>query len=181
MKPLFTLLPHNLPVFLRKRILLELFRASADAFKCPAPAVKHRSYENCLRTYAVFTSEQAERALRDGRDIDEVKTRLFQNAYPLGAKLRKWTGARTLGDVMELGQILYKAIGVKIEGNRQGHVTVKHCYYSHFYSAQGCALISALDDGLFSGLSGGSRLTFSERITEGREYCRAKLLMAEKV
>ena len=177
---LVKMLPHELPVFLRKRILLELFRASADAFECPAPAVKHLSYEECLRTYAVFTQEQAEKALRGGRDIEAVKTRLFQNAFPLGAKLRKWTRTRSLGDVMELGQILYKAIGVKIEGDRQGNVTVSQCYFSQFYSAQGCALISALDDGIFSGLSGGSGIMFSERITEGRTYCKAKLLMMER-
>ena len=178
---LIKIFPYVLPAFLRKRILVELFTATADAFNCPAPDVKHLSYEDCLRTYAVFTREESEKTLLEERDIEAVKTRLFQNAYPLGEKLRKWTGARTLGDVMDLGQILYKAIGVEIESDPQGDVTVRHCYYSQFYSAQGCALISSLDEGVFSGLSGGCKLTFSERITQGEPYCKAKLMMAEKV
>jgi hypothetical protein len=30
---------------------------------------------------------------------------------------------------MELGQILYRAIGVEIQGEPQGDVTVKRCYF----------------------------------------------------
>jgi hypothetical protein len=84
-------------------------------------------------------------------------------------------------EVMALGQILYRAIGVEIQGDSQGDLIVKRCYFSQFYSGPVCDLISALDDGVFSGLSGGGRLAFSERLTEGRECCRAKLqLEAER-
>ena len=86
----------------------------------------------------------------------------------------------TMEEVMALGQILYRAIGVEIQGDAQGSVTVQHCYFSRFYSGQVCDLISALDDGVFSGLSGGGRLVFSERITEGRDFCRAKLILGCK-
>jgi len=58
-------------------------------------------------------------------------------------------------------------------------VTVKRCYFSQFYSGSVCDLISALDDGVFSGLSGGGRLVFSERLTEGNACCRAKLRLGE--
>ena len=80
-----------------------------------------------------------------------------------------------LGDVMELGQICYRAIGVEMQGDAEGNVTVNGCYFSQFYSGPVCDVISALDDGIFSGLLGGGRLAFSERITEGRPYCRAEL------
>jgi hypothetical protein len=175
MNILLKILPHNLPAFIREEILAELFEATADAFECPAPAHDHLSYDECLRTYALFTREQAEKALRAGRDIPAIKTRLYQNAFPLGEKLRKWFGVDMMEEVMELGQILYRAIGVEIQGDIQGDVTVKRCYFSQFYSGPVCDLISALDDGVFSGLSGGGRLAFSERLTEGKECCRAKL------
>jgi hypothetical protein len=165
----------TLPAFVRKEILAELFEATADGFECPAPAHDHLSYDVSLRKYALFTEERAERALQARRDIPAIKTRLYQNAYPLGAKLRRWFAVHTMQEVMELGQILYRAIGVEIQGDTQGNVTVKRCYFSQFYSAPVCDLISALDDGVFSGLSGGGRLTFSERLTEGRGCCRAKL------
>jgi hypothetical protein len=175
MNVLLRLLPHNLPAFVREAILTELLEATADAFGCPAPALDHLSYDECLRTYALFTREQADKALQSGRDVPALKTQLYQNAYPLGGKLRRWFGVDTTADVMELGQILYQAIGVEIQGDTQGNVTVRRCYFSQFYSGPVCDLISALDDGVFSGLSGGSRLVFSERLTEGRECCRAKL------
>ena len=180
MNILSKILPHNLPVFIREEILAELFEATADAFKCPAPVHDHLSYDECLRTYALFTREQAERALQAGRDVSAIKTQLYQNAYPLGAKLRKWFGIDTMEEVMELGQILYRAIGIEIQGDAQGDVTVRRCYFSQFYSGPVCDLISALDDGVFSGLSDGGRLTFSERLTERRECCRAKLQLRKE-
>jgi hypothetical protein len=175
MNILLEIIPHNLPAFIREEILARLFEATADAFECPAPALGHLSYDERLRTYALFTREQADNALQAGRDIPAIKTQLYQNAYPLSAKLRKWFGVDSIEDVMELGQILYRAIGVEIQGDTQGNVAVKRCYFSQFYSGPVCDLISALDDGVFSGLSGGGRLVFSERLTEGSECCRAKL------
>ncbi len=173
--PLLKILPHNLPAFIREEILSELFEATAGAFECPAPAHHHLSYDECLRAYALFTNEQAEKALQAGRDLTALKRRLYQNAYPLGEKLRKWLGVDEMEEVMALGQILYRAIGVEIQGDAQGDVTVNHCSFSQFYSGRVCDLISALDDGVFSGLSGGGRLVFSERLTEGRVFCKAKL------
>jgi len=181
MNVLLRILPHNLPVFIREQILAELFEATADAFACPVPTFDHLSFDECLRAYALFTREQAEKVLLSGRDIPAIKTRLYQNAYPLGGKLHNWFGADTMEEVMELGQILYRAIGVEIKGDTQGELTVKRCYFSQFYSGPVCDLISALDDGVFACLSGGGRLVFSERLTEGRECCRAKLqLKAER-
>jgi hypothetical protein len=169
------ILPHKLPLLIRKEILAELFEATADAFENPMPALDHLTYDARLRTYAQFTSEQAEKALISGRDIPAIKARLYQNAYVLGEKICKWFTIDSMEEVMQLGQALYRAIGIEIDSNSQGEVTVKHCYFSQFYSSPICGLISALDDGIFSGLSGNSRLVFLERITEGRECCRAKL------
>ena len=175
MKLLSRVLPHNLPAFVRGKLLAELVEATADAFECPAPTLDHLAYDDRLRSYALFSREQAEKALSSGRNILAIKTHLYQNAYPLGARLRKWFGVDTMADVMELGQICYHAIGVEIQGDAHGNVTVRGCYFSQFYSGPVCDLISALDDGVFSGLLGGGRLAFSERITEGRRYCRAEL------
>ncbi len=175
MNILLRILPHHLPAFIRAEILSALFAATAEAFGCPAPAHEHLSYDECLRAYALFTSQQAEMALREGRDTAAIKARLYQNACPLGEKLRRWFGIHEMGEVMEIGHILYQAIGVDFQGDGEGEVTVRGCYFSQFYSAAACDLISALDDGVFSGLSGGGRLSFSQRITEGSPCCRATL------
>ena len=175
MNILVKFLPHQLPAFVRKGILAELSAATADAFACPAPALAHLSCDECLQTYARFTTAQAERVLQSGSDLPVVKARLYRNAYPLGRKLRRWVGVATTAEVMALGQILYRAIGVDMQGDAGGSVTVQRCYYSQSYSAPVCDLISALDDGVFAGLSGGSRLSFSQRLTEGYPCCRARL------
>ncbi len=177
---LLKILPHNLPEFIRAEILGALFEATADAFGCAVPSHEHLSYDECLRAYALFTSQQAEVALQEGCDRTVLKARLYHNAYPLGEKLRRWFGIDEVGEVMEIGHILYQAIGVDFAGDAQGQVTVSRCYFSQFYSPAACDLISALDDGVFSGLSLGGRLTFSQRITEGEIYCKAKLWSGSK-
>lgn len=180
MNLLINLLPHNLPAFTREEILAELFQATADGFRCPVPAIDHLSFDETLGAYALFTREQAEKALQSRRSIPALKTRLYRKAYPLGAKIRELLHVDTMDEVMELGQILYQAIGVEIEGDPQGNILVKRCYFCQFYTSPVCDLISALDDGIFSGLSGGGRLSFSERITEGKPYCRARLSSREE-
>jgi hypothetical protein len=177
MNLLFKPLPQNLPAFIRSIILAELFKATAEAFGCAQPELDRLSYDERLRAYARFTRQQAETVLLSGEDIQAVKERLYQRIYPLGEKLRKWFGIHTMEDVMEMGQTLYRAIEIDLQGNAAGEITVKSCYFSQFYSCQVCDLISALDDGLFAGLSGGARLTFSDRITDGSCCCRAKLLV----
>src|SRR5512146_1791883 len=107
MNLLLSIVPHHLPTFICEEILDELFAATADAFGCPAPAHDHLPYDERLRAYALFTSQQAAKALQDGQDIAALKARLYQNAYPLGAKLHKWLGVDTLAEVMGMGQILY--------------------------------------------------------------------------
>jgi hypothetical protein len=175
MNVLLKVLPHRLPVYLRNAILAQLFAATADAFACPSPAFRHLAYNERLLAYARFTREQAEKAFEPGHDIETIKTRLYQNAYPLGGRLRKWLGIHTMEEVMAFGQILYRATGVEMQGDAHGEMLVKRCYFSNFYSGRVCGLISALDDGVFAGLSGGSRLAFSQRLTEGGEFCRARL------
>lgn len=177
MNILLKLLPHDLPDFIRNEILTELFEVTANAFECPAPVLDGLPYEERLRTYAYFTREQAEKALMDGNNFAEIKERLYRNAYPLGARIRKWLGIDAVEEVMELGQILYRAIGVSMQGDASGNVIVKSCYFSQFYSGSVCDLVSALDDGVFSGMSGGGRLEFSQRLTEAKAFCFAKLTM----
>jgi len=172
-------LPRRLPAIVRKGILAELLEATAAAFERPAPAHDHLSCDDLLRTYALFTRAQAAGALQAGSDIPALKARLYRNAYPLGSQLRRRFAVGTMEEVMELGQVLYRAIGVEIQGDAQGNVTVRRCYFSRYYSGPVCDLISALDDGVFSGLSGGGRLAFSERLTEGRGCCRAALRLGD--
>jgi hypothetical protein len=175
MKILLKIMQYSFPDFIKKAILARLFAATADAFNSPFPALNHLSYAACLQTYALFTRYQTEKALQAGTCLSDLRTRLYRNAYTLGARSRKYLGVKTIADVMQSGRVLYRAIGVDMEGDSQGNMVVRNCYFSQFYSAPVCTLISALDDGIFSGLSQGCRLAFSERLTEGKTSCKAAL------
>ena len=178
MNILSRILPDDLPAPICRAMLAELAEATADAFECPAPVLARLSCDARLRAYALFTSAQAEWVLQSGCDVPAVKARLYGNAYRLGGRLRRWSGVDTIDEVMALGRLLYRAIGIEMQGDAEGNVTVSRCYFSRFYAAPVCDLISALDNGIFSGLSGGGRLAFSARLTEGGSYCRARLQMS---
>jgi hypothetical protein len=180
MNILIKMMPHSLPAFVRNEILTELFKATANAFGCPLPVFYNSRCDERLQAYALFTRDQAEKTLRAGRDLAIVRKRLNKNSYPLGRKARKWLAIDSMEEVMEIGRILYRMIGVEMQGDVQGDMVMKHCYFSQFYSPAVCDLISALDDGIFSGLSGGGRLVFSQRLTEGCECCRASLQLMER-
>lgn len=179
MKMLLKYAPETLPGVIRKSLLKRLFRATAAGFQSPAPAVDSSSFDELLRRYAVFTRQLAEAALQSGGDIPQLKRRLYQQAFSLGAMVRKWAGIRSTAEAVEAGRILYRAIEIDLQGDARGNLTIRRCYFSQYYSCQVCGLISALDDGLFAGLSGGGRLSFSQRLTDGSPCCRARLVFPE--
>ena len=169
-----------IPAFIKKKKLDELFRLTALAFGCETPERRGNSYRERLKSYAIFTKFEAEKCLREGGDLTEVKTGLFQNAYRMGREIRRNFRLRSPGEVMEMSRILYRFLGIDFEGKAGGDVTIKSCFFSHYYSPQVCRLISSLDEGLAAGLSDGGRLDFSQRITEDKDCCKARLVIPEK-
>ncbi len=101
------------------------------------------------------------------------------NAYQLGQMHGQMLRVRTIEEVMAMGRILYRILGIEFQGNAQGGVVISHCYFSRFYSGQVCRIMSAMDQGLFAGLSGGGQLVFTSRITEGQPCCRARFTLQE--
>lgn len=176
---LLTIAGFRVPGFVRRRNLAKLFSATADAFGTPMPVLDNLDTRRCLREYAIFTKERAEEALRDGTEA-EAKTRLYHNAFRLGMTLREEFGVSTLTDTMKLARLVYRIVGIDFHGEPGGEVLVERCFFSDFYSPEVCSLISALDAGLLSGISGGGRLSFYRRITEGSDCCRGRLSMGKK-
>ena len=169
-----------IPTFIKKKKLDELFQITAHAFRCEAPKLKERSYKERLKEYALFTKREAAIHIQEGKNLEEVKHRLFQNAYELGRKIRKRFCLRSPGEIMEMSRILYQILGIDFEGETCGDVTIKSCFFSDYYSPRICQLVSSLDEGLAAGLSEGGRLSFSQRITEDKDCCKARFVMPEK-
>ena len=73
-------------------------------------------------------------------------------------------------------QLIYKALKIDFQGDPQGEVQIKRCYFSQYYSGEVCRVISSLDEGLVAGLSGGLKMEFTQRITEANPCCTARLM-----
>jgi hypothetical protein len=165
-----------IPQFIRKRKLEMLFQATADAFQVPTPVTTGIPYTECLNSYARFTREQAEIAIRQGSQL-RTQSRLFRNAYHIGQQLKRDFKLNTAEDVMRTGRLVYRLLKIDFQGKPDGSILIKKCFFSAYYSSQICRLISSLDEGLLVGLAGGGKLSFSQRISEGAECCRACLTM----
>jgi len=170
---LLTLVSLYVPRSVRRRKLEGLFAATADAFQTPQPSTRGLTLDECLRRYALFTREQAGVAIMHGTEA-QVRARLYRNAHDIGRQLRRDLRVGT-SQVMRVGALVYRMLGIDFRGEAGGDIVIRRCFFSDFYSEDACGLISALDEGLLVGLAGGGRLTFLQRITEGRPCCLAHL------
>ncbi|MGE5462951.1 MAG: hypothetical protein ACM3PS_06340 [Syntrophothermus sp.] len=166
-------LEFHTPEFIKKRTLKQLLHSTAAAFEADVPSIRALDSRECLAAYARFVQVQAEKQLRHDRDGKALAQRLYQNAASMGRLPGKWLPLNTVQDVMAIGRVLYRILDIDFRGNAQGEIVIQHCYFSRFYSAEVCRLMSAMDRGLFAGLSNGGELTFTSRITEGQPCCRA--------
>ena len=159
----------SIPRFLCVLCIRRLAALTAEAFRVPAPPV-HGPWPKALDIYAVFTAEAARRALADEPRLESLRARLFVSAQNLGSRLRAVLLIRSARRAVSVMRALYQVIGVDFHC-ADGEFRVRSCRFARVYSPQVCMLISSLDDGLFRGLSGGERLQFRRRITEGAEEC----------
>ena len=169
------LLDGHVPAVARRAALRALFATTAAGFGCPVPPLDGLDADALLRRYAQFTREQAEAALRDGRDLPALQDRLERGARALGARLRTGLRLRTTEDAMAAARMVYGLLDIDLDGNGRGEITVRRCPFSEVYSAEVCRLVGALDAGVLAGLSGGDRLEFTQRISEGAPACLARL------
>ena len=170
-----------IPSSIRKSGLKQLFKATAEAFECAVPDIQGLSANESLRQYALFTRSQVEKLINSRNDLEAVKKRLYEKAFQLGESYRKKFRVRTLKDVMYTGHIIYRIIGIEFQGDPDGEVIIRRCYFSNFYNDQVCQVMSAMDSGLLAGLANRGELIFSSRITENQSCCKANFVLSEKV
>lgn len=161
-----------MPEFIKKKKLNELFCLTADAFQSELPELRGLSFAECLSKYALFTKERAGSYLQSGRLLEEAKHRLYQNSCIFGQNLRKSLHIVAWEEAVTALKVIYKLIGIDFQCDRQGEIIIKQCFFSKYYSGEVCNLISSLDEGLAAGLSGGGRLSFNQRITDGYSCCK---------
>ncbi len=166
---------------MKKRQVGKLLQLTSEAFEAAAPpSLQGLSFDESLRAFAIFTRDEAEKALRSGKDLSAIDDTLYHRALELGAQYRRWLGIRKIDDVMSAARVLYGFFGIDFLGTSSGKITIRRCFFSEYYSSAVCKCISAMDAGLLTGLSGGRRLMFSQRITEGAPACIGVLAEGEQ-
>lgn len=153
-----------------------LFRGTAAAFESDPGDLRGLDHRALLDRYVEFTQACAERVLADEAETDRVSRRLWNEAYEMGDELRRWLGVRSRDDALRATRLAYRMIGIDLHAYRSGRVEVTQCAFASRYPPAVCRLMSCLDAGLISGLTRATRLTFSERITEGRPKCMARIV-----
>lgn len=164
-----------IPEFVKKKKLNQLFRMTADAFQSEPPILGGLSFAECLSKYAIFTKEKVESYLQGGGPLEEVKHRLYQNSYNMGQNLRKNLHIKTWEEAVIALNMIYKLIEIDFQYDEKGEIIISKCFFSKYYSGVICKLISSLDEGIAAGLTGGGRLCFHQRITEGCSCCKGSL------
>jgi hypothetical protein len=155
--------------------LRQLFAATASAFDRDPGELHGLTHEELIERYARFTTGCAEPAGADRLDVEVVAGRLWSSAYVLGESLRRRLGVRTRAEALRAARVAYRMLAIDLRADEQGSVVVDRCAFAVWYSPGVCRLMSSLDAGLLAGLTQGGRLTFSQRITEGRPRCLAAI------
>ncbi len=180
MKLFFKIAQWYVPAFLKKKELTKLFNITAESFGCSAPSITDLSFADSLVQYAQFTRTLAEQAQNGSSYREHIQDQFYRHSYELGNIYRKKFHIATLTEAMDACRILYRILGIDFRSTEDGKIEIRSCYFSTYYTASTCRLISFLDAGLMAGLSGGGRLNFSQRITEGYHCCCAEFVMEEQ-
>ena len=167
------------PPFVKKKAVKTLLTLTAEAFGSPAPPLRGLSCDDSLRAFAVFTRDETQRALRSGKDLTAIKSTLFDQACMLGARCRRWFRIRSIDDALLAARMLYSFCRIDFRGSHNGEIAVCACFFSAYYSGDICRVIASLDAGLLAGLTGGRRLSFNSRMTEGATTCSGFLVAGE--
>ena len=175
MNILLSLLKIHTPVTLKKRKIRELFEITGKAFQCDIPPLNGLGYEDLLKEYAMFAKAQCEKSVRESKNIEEIKAKLYQDALETGNKLGNTLNLKGMKDIMYASKLFYSILGISFSGNERGEIAIGQCYFSKYFSPEVCRIISSLDEGVAEGLSQGKKLCFNQRITEGRNCCKAVL------
>jgi hypothetical protein len=162
------------PELIRRMVVVRLATLSAGPLHCPGWRIQGRSAREMLENYARFTAAAVSRELSRNGDPCAIRNQLYQEAYQAGQAFRLRFGLAVRADVIRLMRFLYRVIRIDLQSDPHGSgILISQCFFSRYYSGEVCRVMSALDQGLAAGLSGGGHLEFGERITDGYPFCRA--------
>lgn len=127
--------------------------------------------EHERRVRALVEALGREKAVTLGREA------LFRTGLELGREARERLGVRDdREDLLRAAKVLYRILGIEFAmvGDPDGErMEVSRCALSHLYSEETCLVLSAVDEGVVSGLVPGASMRFEKRLTDGSPRCVA--------
>jgi hypothetical protein len=169
------MLDRYIPLSLKTAKIKELFKLTAAAFEVALPDLSGQKYEELLKEYACFAKAESDKILKNTQKTAEVRRRLRKRAVETGLRLKDELKIKNYDEVLVATRIFYRILGIEFFGNKSGNITISKCFFSTYFSAENCSLISALDEGVAEGLSQGE-LKFTQRITEKNDCCKVKIV-----
>lgn len=102
--------------------------------------------------------------------------RLNESAFRLGTILRCCLTDRSAQALMKVVVVLYRNIGIEMQGAFPDEVSVVRCHFCAYYTPHTCTAASSIDAGVICGLYAAPDLRFTQRITEGKDKCCCHLV-----
>ncbi len=138
-------------------------------------AAMARGHERKVR--ALVQALGQEKAIGLGREA------LFRTGLALGKEAKARLGVRdTKKDLFRAAKLLYRILGIEFSimtGPDGERMEVFRCPLSRYYSQDTCKILSAVDEGTFSGLNNRVVMHFQEKITDGSPKCVARIQFRE--
>jgi hypothetical protein len=131
--------------------------------------------------------ERRVRALVDriGREeaIRAARKALFRTGLEMGREARSRLGVGdSLQDLIRAAGVLYRILGIEftvIDAPEGRRLEVHRCPLASWYSHEACLMLSAVDEGVVSGLSPEAAMRFTEYISGGAPHCVALISYKE--
>lgn len=115
--------------------------------------------------------------------ISEGRKAMHDAGLVLGRKLRSELGlSDEIDDLVGAARLLYHILGIEFEIERTAggsRMLVRRCALSEHYSPMTCQVISAMDEGVVTGLNPHAKMTFTKRNIADQNRCEAELALED--
>ena len=105
------------------------------------------------------------------------RAEMFKAGYEMGCEATKRLGVgKNINDSIVAARILYNVLGINFIVEKHGKnifLRIKSCALAKHYSLETCKIMSAVDEGVITGLNNNLGMKFLKMITEGAEECTA--------
>lgn len=128
-------------------------------------------------TFAAMTAVAARRAMNTPPTIARLtRQALYSCSEAVGRVVRLLLRPGVGEDTLRAFRMVYRLAGVDARFH-DSRMVVRRCLYACAFDGAVCRYMCAFDDGLFAGVTGGGRLLFTTRTTEGARECTAAVAL----